>query len=164
MGCSCRPKPSTRSWAHIPVVSLVSARTWGNDVPWRVARPSPGGDGLEQVVALARQESRRTANHGRRIVARMMLNSDLLAFARSRCRENFGNRLKESCPLLSPPASRADSLLSAKRACSALRPLRPILASAPVLESGRQVGCGYRPSWAKAGLRRLSNRCPLCAR
>ena len=45
---------------------------------------------------------------------------------------------------------------------SAVRPLRPILAGAPVLESGRQVGCGYRPSWAKAGLRRLSNRCPLC--
>ena len=36
---------------------------------------------------------------------------------------------------------------------AALSPLRPLNRSSSLLESGRQVGCGYRPSWARTGHR-----------
>ena len=47
----------------------------------------------------------------------------------------------------------------AAKAASASRPSRSLYRSSSLLESGRQVGCGYRPSWAKSGHPMPNSKC-----
>ena len=60
--------------------------------------------------------------------------------------------LRTSCQPYEPgskvQSSKAASLLSAQPGHGCLRPSRSLNRSSSLLESGRQAGCGYRPSWA----------------
>ena len=79
-------------------------------------------------------------------------------------KEQIRLTLPVECPLSLPIIRKPPFRFRPTQVTAALRPSRSLNRSSSLLESGRQVGSGYRPSWARNRHAPLTSKTPICVR